>query len=681
MRAATTVSAILCASCQHRSHGSKNEMYLHHLSFTNYGPLTSTSITPHFNENGAPKPICLVGVNGSGKSLLLSILLDAMVTARQQAYQSSMDVTPGKLFKPLRKQISSFNSSSFTEARAQFLCANESTYFCEAISNNPTNNGDFSTPKNYKSAPGFNQKMFSSLGFSKSLAPLNEKQKSSIKTSVLAFYPPGRAERPGWLSEHARVGFSTSPHFSDEAGYQCWRSDLVDSLSQYILNVVLDTEIYDNVTRPALDLQNFSEFNAKIPVAGRNRKILLHLNDLLSRIVSHGPNDHHSARFAISERQAGTRSVLIIGTTERGHERTIANNIADLSTGELSVLCIFADILRLAETNGWNRDRISEICGLVVIDEIDLHLHIRIIRMIIPTLIKMMPKIQFIFTTHSPFLPLGFNDGEVDIISLPAGIRVAASEFSEFQEAYDIFVEQNQQYKDRLEKIEQVLHASKLPLVVTEGKTDWRHLKFALERFHSRGEFLDLSVSFFETYEDMGSSTLNTCFKALEKMGSRNPTVFLFDRDENKYVSEYANCEGHAKVVGEKSVAAICLLVPDHRHDFPQICIEHLYRDDDLQTCLPGTEKRMRFRGEIDFRGDKKTPFLSQMPNACDKRIFDEDVNSISYADGSQKGELAISKNVFLEQIVLGELGACLDIEGFRPTFEKLRDVIARLSV
>ena len=48
--------------------------------------------------------------------------------------------------------------------------------------------------------------------------------------------------------------------------------------------------------------------------------------------------------------------------------------------------------------------KLVENCGIVLVDEIDLHLHPEWQRRVIPTLAKAFPNIQFIFTTHSPIV-------------------------------------------------------------------------------------------------------------------------------------------------------------------------------------------------------------------------------------------------------------------------------------
>jgi 5S rRNA maturation endonuclease (ribonuclease M5) len=40
--------------------------------------------------------------------------------------------------------------------------------------------------------------------------------------------------------------------------------------------------------------------------------------------------------------------------------------------------------------------------------------------------------------------------------------------------------------------------SDKKPLVITEGKTDWQHLKKALERFQSDGIYTNLNIEFEE---------------------------------------------------------------------------------------------------------------------------------------------------------------------------------------
>ena len=66
-------------------------MYLKGLYIENNGPLRALTLDFPFTADGLPKPIVLVGANGSGKTNLLSIIADALF---EGAAQHFVDVTP-----------------------------------------------------------------------------------------------------------------------------------------------------------------------------------------------------------------------------------------------------------------------------------------------------------------------------------------------------------------------------------------------------------------------------------------------------------------------------------------------------------------------------------------------------------------------------------------------------------
>lgn len=77
-----------------------------------------------------------------------------------------------------------------------------------------------------------------------------------------------------------------------------------------------------------------------------------------------------------------------------------------LSDGQRTVFGLFCDIARRAAIlNPHLQENIcSETQGVILIDELDLHLHPKWQRRIIEDLRKIFPRMQFICTTHSPFL-------------------------------------------------------------------------------------------------------------------------------------------------------------------------------------------------------------------------------------------------------------------------------------
>ena len=79
-------------------------------------------------------------------------------------------------------------------------------------------------------------------------------------------------------------------------------------------------------------------------------------------------------------------------------------DVNQLSAGEKSVILFIADLaMRLTIANP-SLENPLEGEGVVLIDEIDLHLHPQWQRNILPALLKTFPKCQFIVTTHSPLV-------------------------------------------------------------------------------------------------------------------------------------------------------------------------------------------------------------------------------------------------------------------------------------
>lgn len=78
-----------------------------------------------------------------------------------------------------------------------------------------------------------------------------------------------------------------------------------------------------------------------------------------------------------------------------------------LSDGEKGIISLAADIAyRMALLNPNLLDKVLETPGVVLIDEIDLHLHPSWQKKIMGNLMSIFPNIQFIVTTHSPSILL-----------------------------------------------------------------------------------------------------------------------------------------------------------------------------------------------------------------------------------------------------------------------------------
>lgn len=81
-----------------------------------------------------------------------------------------------------------------------------------------------------------------------------------------------------------------------------------------------------------------------------------------------------------------------------------------LSDGFSAAINIVTELMMRMEKQ---RSRFYDMQGLVLIDEIETHLHIDLQKKILPFLTSFFPKIQFIVTTHSPFVLTSIKDAVI----------------------------------------------------------------------------------------------------------------------------------------------------------------------------------------------------------------------------------------------------------------------------
>lgn len=73
-----------------------------------------------------------------------------------------------------------------------------------------------------------------------------------------------------------------------------------------------------------------------------------------------------------------------------------------LSSGYSSILFILFDMMQKMQNETGSFDYTKE--GIALIDEVEAHLHISLQKKILPFLTRFFPNVQFIVTTHSPFI-------------------------------------------------------------------------------------------------------------------------------------------------------------------------------------------------------------------------------------------------------------------------------------
>ena len=112
-------------------------MYLKKIKINNYGPLKDFEYESRFNENNEPVPIVMIGKNGSGKSLILSNIIDAIVEVKREFYSRKIyEVKDTNYYKMGNKAYIS-NGKNTSIVDIEFILNNKSIFYKDVMSNTP----------------------------------------------------------------------------------------------------------------------------------------------------------------------------------------------------------------------------------------------------------------------------------------------------------------------------------------------------------------------------------------------------------------------------------------------------------------------------------------------------------------------------------------------------------------
>lgn len=658
-------------------------MYITKMIYRNYGPINEVSITPRFDTDGKPIPLIFIGQNGAGKTLLLSSIVDSFIEFKRKQYMTIPETEGNKYFKIVKKDyIQTDKDYCFIDI--DFSDGTEISNYREIITT--LDYSQFMSKYNEMRSLNISESRFTEVGLYKDCIP-SASMKKSIDSNVLLYFPFSRYEQPAWLNRDKSLGFKMQDTSYGESSRNIIKNNVIEDTQNWILDLALDRELYEKVFIP---LSKFLPQQPNIPTVqvflgynGKNTTTMNLINELLTVIYLRKYSDLESARLGVSQKI--DRNISVIIKRKDRDEQVVAPTLKHMSSGEAMLLGLFCSILKEYDAiNSTSINNLSDVSGIVVIDEIDLHLHIEYQKMILPILIDKFPKVQFIITTHSPLFLLGMEQTYsrgIQLINLPIGNEIAASEFSEFEQMYQIIAEKNTQFKQAYEVIAEEVKKMEKPLLVTEGKTDWQHLKSAIKRMNIESNLEELPIDILEYEHDMGDTTLFTMCEQYSKVPRPNKIIFMFDRDNPKYIQKVNN--GNSFRYWGNNVYSFCIPVPSNRANYNNISIEFYYNDEDLKTSFEG--KRLHFSNEIEIVV-KKNPTTGETvtySNVLDeprndeeysKKIYDQDVNRVM---NDQRQLVALSKSVFAQNIYTGVDGfRHLDIKEFRLIVAVIKAII-----
>ena len=481
-------------------------MHAKKIQIENYGPIDCLEIVFPFNGDN-PKPILLVGQNGSGKSVLLSHIVNGLMSAQGILYPENSEVEKRKVFK-LRSPTYIKSGSEYFWAKIEFdLGLSLQEFFLKH------------QKEKFKEKPEFSFESINQIWdsmpqdrreeFSHNFSRFDPKHDTSnpFEENCILYFPPNRFQEPAWLNEEnlkSKAEYTILRHIQGYAYRKIIQHSPLRDNQNWFFDIICDQRTFEIV----------------ITDRGMATSIYEIIIEVIRRIFSANRN----LRFEIGRRQ--NRQVSLMQK-----DQILVPNIFQLSTGETSLLNLFLSILRDFDSTGQRFTKTEEIRGIVVVDEIDLHLHTIHQYDVLPALMKMFPRVQFIVTTHSPFFILGmqktFREDGFSLYELPQGQEISPEEFSEFGNAYRSFTE-TKKFKEDIRK--EIENAQK-PVVFMEGKTDVKYLKRAAELLGKK-ELLQR----VELEDEEGYGNLDNIWRSIDPQLSKKiipqKIILLYDCDK-----------------------------------------------------------------------------------------------------------------------------------------------------
>jgi hypothetical protein len=443
-------------------------MYLRELFIKNNGPLDELRIDFAFTADNLPIPYVIVGKNGTGKTNLLSIIADALMEGAADVYRDIL-TSAGigrNWFRIVGGKTMAYKASGgFSILR--FEHNGESLFYREITGEitaaeaqsivSPTLSPGANWGENDKNTKTFQIK--------------EEIVRSIYEPGAHIFFPSSRSEVPFWLNQDSLIEdkYDSAERYSTNLGKPMFVEHGIDLFAQWLLGVLNESKA---------DI-------GPVPVPGEEGKYQLGVTNINMNSWTNALNtlgvanqllqfvtDDPQARFYWAGRRQPRKVGVASGNT------VIARGLDSLSGGQSSLLAVFGTILRYGDMTGVMP---KDLQGIVVIDELDAHMHIDLQMKAIPKLIAVFPRVQFIISSHSPIFALGmekqFPENGVAIINMPRGLPLAAEAYEEFENALRVFRE-TRAFQDA---IGAELLASETPTVWVSGPTDERYFKTAAQ--------------------------------------------------------------------------------------------------------------------------------------------------------------------------------------------------------
>lgn len=645
-------------------------MYLEKLIFDNRAPFEHLEID--FQDSGVN---VLTAINGKGKTTILSHIADAFYELARPVYPQEFEGKENKLYR-----VSSplFNMTTDKPSIVYMRFRDGETFYDYIDVRDDCTKDQYDDTINVYNKIDYNsfQGKLNRHGLSKFWnIKDNDKRKELFKKEVLTYFPSYRFELPAYLSDpySNRIEYSINSKFKGYLPNQIEVISDISSFSNWLLDVLLDMKIGEKI-------QLFKdENNNLIPVtiSGEESNVLNNLNSILSSALS-SKKYEGSIRFGIGKRNGGMARIAIMNDVDNNHYQ-VCPSLFQLSSGELSLISIFGEIIHQADNNE-NNIPLERIKGIVLIDEIEKHLHITLQKEVLSKMFALFPNVQFIVSSHSPFLNMGLAtelSEKHKMIDLDHnGISCTATNNEQYEEVYKMMIDENNRFATLYKDLNENIKSLTKPLIITEGKTDIKHILKAKEK-------LGINDLDFDTIQEQqqpdGDSNLKKLLEQAAHIDNKNIIIGIFDRDNDGIVKDMEKNGQHIKNYGN-NVYAFCIPLPESRkkNGEEEISIEFFYKDEEIHSTLKNGCK-LFFGDEFSIRtGRHKIDNRLTLANQSERgkhKIVENNGGQAVYNENEEN--LLAKKDEFANAILNDEIEISAESwNNFNAVFEIIKQIL-----
>ena len=177
-------------------------MYVKKIHLRNYGPIEHLEIELPF-DGVTPKPVVLVGANGTGKSILLSHVVNGLIVAKDFAFPGTPEVGENKVYK-LRSSTYIKQATDYYFSRVEF----EGGFFVSELRTTSKKKDYSAMPAELAGSPA--ESLWNQMGDKEGDSIIasthtgvttKEAMEEAFKRNCVLYFPFNRYEEPAWLNE------------------------------------------------------------------------------------------------------------------------------------------------------------------------------------------------------------------------------------------------------------------------------------------------------------------------------------------------------------------------------------------------------------------------------------------------------------------------------------------------